>query len=241
MSLAVGVVVGGRRVPVAEAPSNLRREEIRRSGRWLVSLALLDAASVFAVAALVAQIAGPSALGYAEAARIAAHPVMVLAWGLSAVLGPGSVRAARERQADVARKIGRRFAGILAAAGVLSLLLLSTNWWGNPMARLLPTAYVMPGLAGLSIVAYLANGLGLPLWSELLGGRKERKIAEAELKGSLVRLVLAGTAVLTRAYAVPLSLLGFGLTRWVAFHRVRHLAYAPEPPYAPEPRSEFSR
>ena len=50
-----------------------------------------------------------------------------------------------------------------------------------------------------------------------------------------VWLVLAATAGFTRAYAVPLSLLGFGLTRWVAFHRVRHLAYAPEP------RSEFSR
>lgn len=234
VSLVVGVAVGRRAVTAEAPPAILRREEIRRSGRWLVSLALLDAASVFAVAAVVAHIAGPSALGYAEAARIAAHPVMVLAWGLSAVLGPGSVRAARERQLEAARRIRRTFAGILGLAGALSLLVLTTNWWGNPMAWLLPTAYVVPGLAGLSILAYLANGLGYPFWSELLGGRRERRIAGAELQGALVRLIFAGTAAVTRAYAVPLSLLGFGLTRWLAFYRTRNVGYAAVP------RSELS-
>src|SRR5690348_17798670 len=37
---------------------------------------------LLAVAATVTKIAGAAALGYAEAARIAANPVMVLAWGL---------------------------------------------------------------------------------------------------------------------------------------------------------------
>jgi hypothetical protein len=189
---------------------------------------LLDAGTTFAVAAVVAHVAGASALGFAEAARIAAHPVMVLAWGLSAVLGPRSVRAAREREAVQAQKIRRTFVGILGTAGAASLILLTVNWWGNPMALLLPTAYVIPGLAGLSILAYLANGLAYPLWSELLGGRRERTIADAELKGALVRTLLAGSAGFTRAYAVPLSLLGFGLTRWLVFYRARNLIYRSE-------------
>ncbi len=52
------------------------------------------------------------------------------------------------------------------------------------MAWLLPNAYAIPGLAGLSILAYLANGFGYPFWSELLGGRRERLIAKAEIRAN---------------------------------------------------------
>jgi hypothetical protein len=224
-SMLAGIVLHRPRERVEEAAAILRRDEIRRSGRWLVMLALLDAAAVFAVAALVANIAGSSDLGYAEAARIAAHPMMVLAWGLSAVLGPRSLRAAREGEAEQATTIRRTFGAILMIAGVVSLAMFALPWWGNPMVWLLPTAYVVPGLVGLSILAYLANGLGYPMWSELLGGRKERAIAHAELLGGGVRIIVAATAAATRAYAVPLSLLGFGITRWLAFARARKAIY----------------
>jgi hypothetical protein len=191
-------------------------------------LGLLDAGTTFAVAAVVLRIAGAAALGYAEAARIAANPVMVLAWGLSAVLGPRSVRAGRELNAEQARHISRTFAGILAAVGAASLALFTADWGGNPMAWLLPNAYVLPGLAGFSILAYLANGFGYPFWWELLGGRLERSIAKAEIRASVVRTLLAGSAEFTHAYAVPLSLFGFGVARLVGFHRVRMVMYRHE-------------
>lgn len=203
----------------------LRREEIRRSGRWLVLLALLDAGSAFAVAALVAGIAGAAALGYAEAARIAAHPVMVLTWGLSAVLGPRSVRAGRERHAEEARRVSRLFAGILTVAGAASLAIFTANWWGNPMAWLLPEAYALPGLAGLSILAYLANGFGYPAWSEVMGGRLERSMAKTQVTANFLRALIAASAGYIHAYAVPLSLLGFGAARWVGLDRVRMTMY----------------
>lgn len=224
-SLSVGVAHAILRGGPADVPAVLRPEEIRRSGRWLVTLGLLDAGTTFAVAAVVARIAGAAALGYAEAARIAANPVMVLAWGLSAVLGPRSVRAGQERNAEQARQVSRTFAGILAVAGALSLAIFTANWRGNPMAWLLPNAYVIPGLAGLSILAYLANGFGYPFWSELLGGRRERLIAKAEIRANVLRTLLAGSAGFIHAYAVPLSLLGFSLARWFGFHRVRMMMY----------------
>jgi O-antigen/teichoic acid export membrane protein len=225
VSLAVGVGHASRSEIPAGAPAVLRPEEIRRSGRWLVLLGLLDAGAIFAVAAVVAWISGAAALGYAEAARIAANPVMVLAWGLSSVLGPRSVQAGREKNVKRARHVSRRFAYILAVAGAMSLAIFMADWWGNPMAWLLPNAYIIPGLAGLSILAYLANGFGYPLWWELLGGRLEKSIAKAEIKANVLRTLLAGTAGLTHAYAVPLSLLGFSLARWFAFHRVRMMMY----------------
>jgi O-antigen/teichoic acid export membrane protein len=224
-SAAVGLRHANIAGTTADASAALRREEIRRSGRWLVFLALLDAGSIFAVAALVASIAGAASLGYAEAARIAANPVMVLALGLSAVLGPRSVRAGRNLEAEQARTISRKFARILAGAGVASLAVFTTGWWGNPMAWLLPTAYEFPGLVGLSILAFLASGFYLPFWSELLGGRLERSIAKSHIISNTLRIVLAGTASLTHAYAVPLSLLGFSLTQVMGFHRARMVMY----------------
>jgi hypothetical protein len=224
-SLAVGIGHASRSEIPTDAPAVLRPEEIRRSGRWLVLLGLLDAGAIFAVAAVVARISGAAALGYAEAARIAASPVMVLAWGLSAVLGPRSVQAGRERNAKQARQVSGTFAWILAVAGAVSLAIFTADWWGNPMAWLLPNAYAVSGLAGLSILAYLVNGFGYPIWWELLGGRLERSIAKAEIKANVLRTLLAGTAGVTHAYAVPLSLLGFSFARLFGFHRVRMILH----------------
>jgi O-antigen/teichoic acid export membrane protein len=225
VSSAVGVRHAARHAPSSEASAVLSRDEIRRSGRWLVLLGILDAGAIFLVAALVARIAGAAALGYAEAARIAANPVLVLAWGLSAVLRARSVRAGRELNAEQARETSRTFGGILALAGAASLTLFTTNWWGNPLGWLLPNAYIIPGLVGLSILAYLANGFGYPYWWELIGARLEKSIAKAEIRANVLRTLLAGTAEFTHAYAVPLSLLGFSLARWLGFHRVRVMMY----------------
>jgi len=220
ISAAVGIRYAQQQVPTSATPAVLSRTEIQRSGRWLVLLGMLDAGAIFVVAALVARIAGAAALGYAEAARIAANPVLVLAWGLSAVLRARSVRAGRELNAEQARRVSRTFGIVLALAGAVSLTLFTTNWWGNPLGWLLPNAYVIPGLVGLSILAYLANGFGYPYWWELMGARLERSIAKAEIRANVFRTFLAGTTVVTHAYAVPLSLLGFGLGRWVGFHRI---------------------
>jgi O-antigen/teichoic acid export membrane protein len=225
VSSAVGVRHAARHIPRNGAGAILSRKEIGRSGRWLVLLGVLDAGAIFLVAALVAIIAGAAALGYAEAARIAANPIMVLAWGLSAVLRARSVRAGRELNAEQARKTSRIFGGILALAGAASLTLFTTNWWGNPIGWLLPNAYVIPGLVGLSILAYLVNGFGYPYWWELIGARLERSIAKAEIKANVLRALLAITAVFTHAYAVPLSLLGFSLGRWFGFYRERVMMY----------------
>src|SRR5438093_6440330 len=62
-SLCVGVRHASHSGAHTAAPTVLRPEEIRRSGRWLVLLGLLDAGTIFVVAAVVARVAGPAALG----------------------------------------------------------------------------------------------------------------------------------------------------------------------------------
>jgi hypothetical protein len=92
----------------------------------------------------------------------------------------------------------------------------------------------------LSILAYLANGFGSPFWYELLGGRLERSIAKSEIKASAVRALCAGSAVLTHAYAVPLSLLGFGVARWIGFYRARVRMYRRATTAEPGPQQQPS-
>jgi O-antigen/teichoic acid export membrane protein len=230
VSLVVGLVWVRATMPPAlgTALDALPLFDIWQLGRWLLLLALLEAGSAFLAAATVAEISGAAALGYAEAARVVAQPVMVFAWGLSGVLGPRSVRAGSERDAGQGHRIERSFVLILTLAGVTSLGLLSLDWWGNPMAWLLPKAYVLPGLVALSIVAHLALGAAYSPRSELIGGGRAASMAKVDLGAGVLRTLVGASATWFNAYAVPLSLLGYGVAQSLGYRRLRQVLYLRE-------------
>src|SRR3954451_3806241 len=122
-------------------------------------MGFFDASMAFAASAIVAHLASPAALGYAEASRLVAQPITVAAWGLLAVHGPHSVKAGQNLEADQARRVSRTFIGTIAVVGIPSLALFGPVWPGNPMTWLLPNAYVVHGLVIVSIVAGLANAV----------------------------------------------------------------------------------
>lgn len=224
VSAVVGFGLAGGAPAGATAP-RVRWTDSRRSGRWLAFLGLLDAATAFVAAAIVTKLAGPAALGYAEMGRVIAQPLTVAAWGLSAVLGPRSVRAGQDLRIDEARRVSRSFAISMAVAGLALLAAFGPTWQGNPMTWLLPNAYVVKGLVVLSILAGLVNAMVFPFRSELIGARRERSIAAMELKANAVRALIATTALRSHAYAIPASLLGYGLFRWLGYRRLVAILY----------------
>ena len=119
--LTVGLVLGKvfDQEPLARPASILaarkRREVAPRPGRHPVTCQ-------FAVAAIVAAIAGATILGYAEAARVVAQPVLVFATGLTAVLAPRAMRSAMDVDISVARQTRGLYLGLMSIAGMLYLV-----------------------------------------------------------------------------------------------------------------------
>jgi O-antigen/teichoic acid export membrane protein len=181
--------------------------QLLRSGRWLLVNGAVPAAAAFAVAAIIAGLAGPEELGYAEAARLVAQPLYVLATGLGLVLGPRSMEAGAAADEVHASAIARPFWALLGSIGVAYLLLTAAPWTGNPMRLVVPLAYEMPGLVALTVVGTAAYTLLSPLRSELVGGREERVVAGAEVAGSVGSTLSALSGQLIGAFARPVSLI----------------------------------
>lgn len=235
LALANGVslLVGWLR---ASPPPRPRTEALAlapmlRNGRWLLVAGLAPGASQFAVAALIAWLAGAAALGHAEAARVVAQPVFVLGMGLQSVLGPRLMEAAADRNVKPARQTSRTFVLVLLAAGGVYLLLAGPVWPVNPMRWLVPTAYAVPWLVAATIAAHAAFAVSLPFEAQLKGGRRERSLALRELATSALKLAGGATAAATGAFARPLGIGAWGAGRLVTLRAAAQAHYA-DPPVA---------
>ncbi len=224
LSLAAGIAAA-RPSFRAPAPPELGTAALARSGGWLLLVGLIAPASGFAAGSVVGRLAGAEAVGIAEAARVIGHPVLVLATGLSAVLGPHSVRAAREGRVAAARRIDRAFAALTLGLGAAYLAAVSAPWALNPFPALVPRAYAVAGLAAAAIVAAMVNGALYPSRSELLGVRGETAIVRADAAGAALRVAAAATAGVTHAFAVPLGFLALGAARWIGYRRTLARVY----------------
>jgi O-antigen/teichoic acid export membrane protein len=225
LSLSAGVVIlrGEGRSSAAE---ELDFRALAETGRWLLLASAIAPASAFAASAVAGHLAGPAALGVAEAARVIGHPVLVLATGLSAVLGPRSVRAAAARRAADARRVAALFQALTLGGGAAYLAAASFAWPLNPFPALVPGAYAVAGLAAAAIVAAMANGALFPARSELLGAARAGSIARADAAGAALRVGVAATAGVTGALAVPLGFLALGLVRWAGYRRALRGVYS---------------
>lgn len=204
VSLTIAVILAHvfRQEPL---PEPLTFWHLASEGRWLVAQAIVPSIAHFAVAAIVAALAGAIVLGYAEAARVVAQPVLVFATGLTAVLAPKAMKAAMEIDIEAARHARRLFLGLVTIAGLAYLLWASTDWFGNPMAYIVPAAYVVPGLVAAMILANMATASLYLDANEFLGARKARQLSLLSILLSPIMIVFAFTAGTTGAFAIPLG------------------------------------
>ena len=231
VSLTVGLVAI-RRDRKPSVSTGYRFAELVVPGRWLTAGGRLSPAAGFAAAAVVSRLAGADALGYAEAARVVAQPIWVLAVGLSSVMRPKSMEAARRRARGEARAISRTFVASIALAGAGCMAVFGPPWRWNPLLWLLPNAYVIGGLTLLTLLSQTVAGVLFPYRSELIGAGRADATTKIELGAGVVRVGVALTAATTHAYAIPLSFLTAGIVRGLVYRRLLDRLYA-EP--APEP------
>ena len=185
VSLAVGLLLVRLRADVVPSTRTWRWLDLTRSSGWMLLVGLLPAGATFMVSALVAGIASPTALGYAETARVVAQPLMVLTLGLSATFSPKLVAAAHARDRGEATRLRRQYLGLVIPASILYIALASNDWTINPMRWIVPKAYVIPGLASVMLLSVFAQSLALPGRFEMLGARCERDLMQKGSSGSI--------------------------------------------------------
>ncbi len=201
------------------APLGRGLRSLARSGKWLLTQALVPSIAGFIAAALITTLAGAEAYGFAEAARVVAQPILVLGTGLTAVLGPKAMAAAMDRDRVLARRLNRRFVLIVGAAGLAYLAIVGWVWPGNPMAYIVPPAYVVRGLVAVTIVGAIASG-GLFLFiNELIGARKEIALTVVTLISSPLVVAVAATSAVTGAFSRPLGLMVDDVARYIGYLR----------------------
>ncbi len=224
-SLAVGLALVAR-LADPEATVTLEFGTLVGSGRWLVVAGTAPAAGGFVASALVSAIAGSAALGYAEAARVVAQPVYVLATGLQAVLGPRSMEAGAARDRPEAARYARVYGAFVVVPSVAYIGLVGFDVFWNPATYVISKAYVVSGLVVLTIVANIVAVLGVPPWSELIGGRREAPLAAVEAVSGGIRGAVGLAAGWLGSHAVPWSLFAYGVARLAGFRPMQRSLYA---------------
>ena len=243
LSLSVGLVLVGSRGVLSRSNQStgpqFRFLELVQAGRWLLIGGLFSPASVFVASVLVSHLASVEALGYAEAARVVARPLPVLATGLSAVLRPQSMEAAQKKQLSAARATSSFYIRLMTFCGVAYLALVGFDTPWNPLAALLPTAYVIGGLASATILADILSAVLFPYRFELLGDKRTVALTKIEATGGVLRTLVAGTAGVSQAFAMPLGQMALNVARWIGYRTALRGIYSE--PGEPSPTATSPR
>lgn len=219
LSLSTGLLLARRRFGDRNGAGNLRFWEVARSGRWLLLVGLLPPVSGYVGATIVSHLAGAEALGFAEAARVVAQPILVLATGLAMVLGPRLMEIASEGGGPRVGRLSGLFALLITGCGVGYLAVAGLGWSWSPLPVLLPNAYVVTGLVAAAVGANIVYGISLPYRYLLLGARRERSLTRVEAIGAVIGIAASASAGYTHSFAVSLGLLGASIARFFGYRR----------------------
>ncbi len=228
-SLTYGVLLARRHSTVRPLHAPLRLRNLIRSGAWLLVGVGGPTLSAMGAATIITFVAGPEILGYAEAARIVAQPVLVLGIGFGFVLGPRAMKAAIAHDQQASRSIHLRFTGIVSLAALAYAAIAGWGWVGNPMATLLPNAYEVAWLVPATIAAHVViGGLGLKV-QELMAAGQARPIGVVGLLTAPIQLLAAATAGVTGALARPLAMITGSGARYIINGRLLTKMYQQPP------------
>jgi len=196
-----------------------------RSGRWLLVSGVVPAAATFVAAALVSHLASAEDLGLAQAAHVAARPVLVVATGLAAVLGFRMMEAGATGDRQSGTRYWQVYASILLVGGIAYAAVAAFDWAGNPIAVIIPRAYEVAGLAAAAIGANLVLSLMKPPRDELIGARLEPWVAAIDSMGASTVVVVALFAGVLNSFAIPLGILAAAVVHSIAYVSTRRALY----------------
>ena len=205
VSLSVGLLLVRRDREGAAAPRRVTFKELSVQGRGLLLQAVIPIAAAFVTANIITYLAGPEAMGYAEAARIVAQPVLVLAAGLIYPLRPRAMEAAIEQNLPVSIRLETIYVSMIVVGSLLYLLIAGGAFPWNPMAYLVPVAYEVQGLVAASIGANAILATIFLAVNEMMAAGRARSLAFLNALAAPVRIVVATSAAFVGAFARPLS------------------------------------
>lgn len=224
MSLAVGLALARPR-RAGDLIEHLRLRTLIRSGAWLLVGVGVPTVTTFGAAAIISFKAGPEMLGFAEAARIAAQPLLVLGTGLGFVLGPKVMRSAISGEVAAAKRTHLRYGLLMLVAALAYAAIAGWQWPGNPMAVLIPGAFEIPWLVTATIGAHVLMASLVLVLQELMAAKRARTIAIMGIVSAPLQIAAAATATTTQAFARPLSIAVGNAVRLVGYVPVLRRSY----------------
>jgi O-antigen/teichoic acid export membrane protein len=204
-------IIRSRRREIA-IPDRVTFRDLSLQGRWLLAQAVIPALAAFITANIITYLASPEAMGFAEAARVVAQPILVAASGLTSALRPRVMEAAMVRDHDVSRRVETLYVGlVLGAAVILTPIVGLGSWAWNPMVRLVPAAYEVKYLVIASIWASALMGAQFLTVNEMMAAGRARGLTVLEAAATPLRLLAAASAAVVGAFALPVSTVVNGL------------------------------
>ncbi len=224
ISTIVGAIMCGMRSRPSP-PNPPTGKDLLRTGRWFLIGAGAPQVANLATAAIISLLAGPSVLGFAEAARIVAQPIAVLTTGLVSVLGPPAMAAAAVGDAARAARPRWMFTVITLVASGAYFLVVGFEWVLNPMLIIVPLAYEVDWLVAATVAV-----AGVFAWqalssNEMNAAHREKAIAGLAMVSLPFGIAFAATAGVTGAFALPLSHAARGVVRGVGLVALTRRVY----------------
>lgn len=239
VSLSVGLLLVQHDRQHAEAPSHVTFHDLAGEGRWLLFQASIPVAAAFVTANIITYLAGPEAMGYAEAARIVAQPILVLAAGLIYPLRPRAMEAALSRDLPLSVRLEKLYVSMIIVGSVLYFAIAGAAFPWNPMQYLVPVAYEVSGLVAASIGANVILASIFLAVNEMMAAGRARSLFFLNALAAPVRIVVATSAAFVGAFARPLSE-AIGESVFIAGLLVDHRQIYRGAPAKPTPRAEAS-
>jgi hypothetical protein len=196
------------------------------SGRWLAASSITAYGGTLVASVIMTLVAGPEIVGFAEAARVAAQPVLVVTTGVAAAMASRHLRAAAESDREAAMHVNRSFLLVVAVAGITYLFLAGFAWSLNPLFALMPSAYQITFLVPITILSNLVLSVTSPLRDQLIASNMEVQMAKIDFASLVIPAVVAATAGVTGAFARPYGIIGQNVFRTFRYRSVWRTAFA---------------
>ena len=196
------------------------------SGRWLAASSVSAYGGTLVASVVMTLVAGPEIVGFAEAARVAAQPVLVVTTGVAAALASRHLRAAASVDRAAAITTNRSFFLVISVAGISYLFIAGFAWSFNPLFSLIPTAYDIAFLIPVTILSNLVLSFTSPLRDQLIASNREVPMAKVDFASLVIPTVVATSAGLTGAFARPLGVIGQNIYRIIRYRSIWRSVFA---------------